>query len=78
MPNDHWSLTEPEIRRKVIELLDRRNMNLLNLWMSSGILAGVIDADVVEQVLAEEILRRDQHVKEYWLDQPCTCQGHPN
>lgn len=71
-------LTEDEIRRKVVELLDNCNMARMNLWSSSGIVAGVLDAEVVERVMVEEVVRRRQHVQEYWLDQPCTCQGHPN
>lgn len=78
VPNADWSLTEAEIRRKVVELLDNCNMTRLNLWMSSGIIAGVLDSDLVGVALLEEMPRRSQHVREYWLDQPCTCQGHPN
>jgi hypothetical protein len=71
-------LSEAQIRRKAIELLDGRNMTRMNLWMSSGILAGVIPADVVERVLNEEIVRRTPHVQEYWLGEPCNCRGHLN
>lgn len=72
------ALTEDQIRRKVVELFDHCNMVRMNMWLSSGVIAGVLDADVVERVMVDEIERRSQHVREYWLDEPCTCQGRPN
>lgn len=62
-----------EIRAKVIELLDGMDAMRMDLWLSSGIIAGVIDPDIFALVMHQEVVRRSQHVQEYWLEQPCDC-----
>jgi hypothetical protein len=70
-------LNEQEIRAKVIELLDGCNQVRLELWMVSGVRAGVLDHALVERVMLEEIGRRSTEVTEYWL-KPCNCDGAMN
>ena len=71
-------LTEDQIRAKVIELYDRCDQRRMDLWLFSGIRAGVIDADIAEKVMNEEIHRRSKLVREFWLGpclQPCCARG---
>jgi len=67
-------LDEDQIRAKVIELLDRKNLGRMNMWISSGVLAGVLDSDIVERVMNEEINRRSLDVQLYW-SAPCDICG---
>jgi hypothetical protein len=70
---DGWKLSEDEVRAKVVELLLGMNQTRMDLWSSSGIIAGVLDSDMVARVLTEEVVQRPPHVQEFWLGQPCTC-----
>lgn len=72
-----WRLTEGQTRAKVIELLDGCNQQRMDVWMFSGITAGVLDAEVVETVLNEELWRRSHEVQRYWLG-ACNCHGQLN
>lgn len=70
-------LPEAAVRAKVIELLNMCNRRRLDMWLDSGVRAGVLDIAVVERCLNEEILQRATEVKAYWLA-PCNCRGHLN
>lgn len=63
-------LDEAATRSKVIELLDACNSSRMDMWMFSGITAGVLDADLVERIMNEELWKRTHEVREYWLG-PC-------
>lgn len=70
-------LDEDQIRAKVIELLDGCCVARMDAWMISGIIAGVLDADLVERVLNEEIHLRSQEVRRFWCG-GCNCDGRWN
>lgn len=65
-------LDETAIRAKVIELLDRCNESRLNLWLISGITAGVFQEDVARRIIREELPHRSDEVRLYW-DGSCGC-----
>lgn len=68
------TLTEEQIRAKVIELLDGKDMNRMNMWLFSGITAQVLNPSLVEKVLGEEIGLRSHEVQAYWQGEcPCGC-----
>lgn len=70
-------LPEAAVRAKVIELLNMCNPRRLDVWLDSGIRAGVLDAALVERCLNEEIVQRSPEVKAFWLA-PCNCRGDLN
>lgn len=70
-------LDEAQTRAKVIELLDGMNQARMDLWMLSGITAGVLDPELVERLLNEELHNRSQEVVTFWVG-PCNCGGHLN
>lgn len=70
-------LTEDQHRAKIIELLDRMSQTRMDMWIVSGIEAGVLDSEVIERVLAEEVGRRSHEVQAFWLG-ACNCCGQLN
>lgn len=72
MELDAMKLDETAIRAKVIELYDGRNVTRMNLWLTSGLFAEVLDADLVARVMQEELPLRAPAVQDYWLG-PCDC-----
>lgn len=68
-------LDEAQIRAKVVELLDGKDMNRMNMWLFSGVTAQVLDPSIVERVLGEEIRLRSHDVQAYWHgDCDCGCE----
>ena len=76
-PEPNFRLTEQQIRDKVIELLDLCNQRRMDMWIMSGVTAGVLDASLVAKVLVEEIDRREHDVKRFWKG-ACNCHGQLN
>lgn len=72
-----WKLTEEQTRTKIAELLDLCNDARMNMWMFSGITAGVLDGDLVEKLAIEELPKRSHEVQRYWLG-ACNCHGQLN
>lgn len=72
-------LTEEQIRAKVRELYLRKSQKRMDIWIWSGIQAGVLDGELVEQALNEELANVPAEVRAWWL-QPCElCQsGKPH
>lgn len=71
-------LDEAAIRAKVVELFAGRSQQRMDMWLFSGISAGVIDADIAERVLNEEIHKLSHEIQHYWLGAPCNCNGQLN
>lgn len=69
-----FRLTEEQHRAKIIELLNNMNQARMDVWISTGILAGVLDGPTIERVLNEELHCRSHEVTEFWLG-VCTCAG---
>mgnify|MGYP001581331938 CR=1 FL=1 len=74
---ESMKLSETAIRAKVAELFDGCNQARLDMWLFSGIRAGVLDADIVERILNEEIHLRSREVQAFW-GAPCNCHGTLN
>lgn len=68
-------LDEAQHRAKIIELLERMDSRRMDMWIFSGITAGVLDGDLVERLLNEEIHKLSPEVATYWLGEPCNCNG---
>lgn len=64
-------LDEAQHRAKIIELLDGMSQVRMDVWISSGVLAGVLDGETIERVMNEELPRRSHEVQEFWMG-PCT------
>lgn len=71
-------LDEAAIRAKVIELFRGLDHRRMDMWLLSGISAGVIDADIAERVMNEEIHNLHPDIQDYWLGAPCNCHGQLN
>jgi hypothetical protein len=69
-------LTEDEVRRKVVWLLNLMDLARMDAWVISATFSGVLDGELYERVMREEIEKVAPHVREWWLGEPCTCQ-HP-